>query len=138
MRLVDRRGRPLAELRSDGAILGNDGRPIGRLLSTGDRIVDQGGTSLLSVAADGSVRVGLDPNGRLGQFDPRGTLIWPWSPGEAVWVDDTGAPSWTVRGTTMFSPEEARFVPFYPAARRTAEAVFFVVVVAAWSHGLPG
>jgi hypothetical protein len=124
-------GEPVGALLADGSIVTRREGVIARLLP--DRVVAADGKPKIVVTAGGDVW--LDPKLPPMRFDARGALVSP--EGETIWVDDAGAPSWTERrGAVPLPPGSVRFTPFTPAARRTAEVLFIILIEAAWSRGM--
>jgi hypothetical protein len=123
---------PIFELRPDGTIFDSvDNRPIGRLAA--DRILDPiSRAPVLVVGPDGTMSAASGTPSIVGRFDANDAFVLPPSrstPSFTIWVDDAGY----VRGLPP-GRFDGRFVPFQPAARRTAEAMvvlFFVALSAA-------
>jgi len=121
---------PLAVLGADGSISIRHRSFVGHLYP--DRIVGPDGKVLVMAAPNGDVTV--EPGAPPAHFDARGALVTPQ--GDVIWVDDGGVPSWAERRGGM-PPLDARFKPFSPAARRTAEVLFVVAMMVMWERGMP-
>lgn len=122
-------GEPVGILQADGSIVTRREGTIARLLP--DRIVMADGRPKIVVSPNGDVSVG--PGAPVMHFDARGALVS--SSGDEVWVDDSGVPSMKEgRGREGLPPLPVRFTPFTPEARRTAEALFLVLLEVAWSR----
>lgn len=124
-------GEPVGALLPDGSIVHKREGIVARLLP--DRVVAPDGRPIVVVAPNGDVL--LDPKLPPMRFDARDALVS--TRGEAVFVDDAGTPSWNEGGVRGASPAmPVRFTPFTPAARRTAEVLFMILLEAAWRKGL--
>jgi hypothetical protein len=123
-------GDPLGQLLKDGSIVTKREGAIARVLR--DRVIDRNGRPKLVVSWNGDVWLTekLPPM----HFDGRGALVAPT--GEMIYVDDNGIPSWTVPLGDAPPFIGVRFTPFNPAARRTAEVVFAILLETAWSRDL--
>src|SRR5258708_4955084 len=123
-------GEPVGALLGDGSIVHKREGLVARLLP--DRVVAADGRPIIVVAPNGDVVV--DPRLPPMRFDARDALVS--ARGEVIYVDDGGVPSWAERGGHGLPPMPVRFVPFTPAARRTAEVLLIVLMEAAWRRGL--
>jgi hypothetical protein len=124
-------GEPVGALLPDGSIVHKREGVVGHLLP--DRVVAPDGHPVVVAAPNGDVF--LDPKMPPMRFDARDALVS--ARGEAVYVDDAGVPSWNEGGPRGSLPAmPVRFTPFTPAARRTAEVLFMILMEAAWRRGL--
>jgi hypothetical protein len=122
-------GEPIGELRADGTIITKHEGVVARVLP--DRVIGRDGRTKIVVAPNGDVWI--DPKLPPMHFDDRGALVSPT--GETIFVDDHGTPIWNQpRGGPALTG--AYFIPFQPAARRTAEVVFAIILEAVWSRGM--
>jgi hypothetical protein len=67
-------------------------------------------------------------------FDERGALVEP--NGLTIYVDDDGKAWFTEAPEHRQLAPGQRFTPFVPAARRTAEVLFLVLLEATWRRGI--
>src|ERR1700722_13216420 len=81
-------GEPVGALLADGSIVTKHDGVVARLLP--DRVVTRDGQPRIVVTPGGDVVI--DPRLPPMRFDARGALVS--AKGEAIWVDDTGTPSW--------------------------------------------
>jgi hypothetical protein len=126
------RDEPIGALLADGSIVHKREGVVARLLP--DRVVRPDGWPRILVTPNGDVW--LDPKMPPLRFDARDALV-STTTGEVIYVDDAGVPSWTERGGGGMPPAEGvHFAPFTPAARRTAEVLFIILMEAAWRRGI--
>jgi hypothetical protein len=116
------------DLRADGTMLdAKSGDLLGRV--EGDRIVDPTGAPLLTVSPNGEVHT-TGQTKPFGRFDSDDTFLmsgldWPKVVGQ-IRVDDEGH---VHAYGGIFILGAARFEPFTPSARRTAEAIYLYVLL---------